>query len=72
LCLKIIDESTKKLQQILFMMPTEGGFRTTEDDIGLINIEIRKSLTKNKYAHYITQQACQKVARFICFNHQST
>jgi hypothetical protein len=72
LCLKIKDGSAKKKQHILFMIPTEGGFPTTEGGIGLINSEIRKNLTKNKYAHYIPQQACQKVPRFICFNHQST
>ena len=40
-------------------MPTEGGFPTTEGGIGLINSELRKvSYKKNKYAHYIPQQAC--------------
>jgi hypothetical protein len=37
------------------MMPTEAGFPTIEGGIGLIKSEIRKSLTQNKYAHYIPQ-----------------
>jgi hypothetical protein len=44
LCLKIKDGSAKKKQHILFMIPTEGGFPTTEGGIGLINSEIRKKI----------------------------